>query len=333
MIASLKRNAATTLIGFLTVLLLAAAIVTGGEAARVVRLAHCCAVDSHFDIGARKFAELVEAKTNGELQVRIFPGGQLGGETEVIQNVQAGVIELTFIGHDPLAQFAPVTTLLSLPYLFKDHDHAFRVLEGKVGEEIVRQLEQRNLIVLGWGNNGARVYTNNQRPIEQPSDLRGLKIRSPENPVNLAVTRAMGGTAVAMPYGDVYTALQQGTIDGQENAVINIYPARLQEVQKYMSMTHHLLSFAVLVASKDFFDSLSPALREAVVSAAAEAMAFQREQVNLMTDDLIEKMKAEGMIVNWPDQAPFREVTRPIHDEYIGRYFSRELYDLVVAAE
>ncbi|BAS27922.1 C4-dicarboxylate ABC transporter substrate-binding protein [Limnochorda pilosa] len=320
---------------FISVTLLAAMlVVTASGLAQAktitIRLPHCCAVDSHFDVGATKFAEILEEKTDGQLQVRVFPGGQLGQETEVIQGVQNGIIEMTFIGHDPLAQFAPITTLLSLPYLFRDHEHAFRVLDGPVGDAIEQQLASKNLLVLGWGNNGARVYTNSQRPIERPEDLRGLKIRSPENPVNLAITKAMGGTAVAIPYGEVYTALQQGTIDGQENAVINIYPARLQEVQKYMSMTNHLLSFTVLVVNKRFFDSLSPDLQAAVRSAAAEALEYQRRYVEEVTSDLIQKMEAEGVQVNWPDLEPFRKATRSVHDGYIGKKFSRELYETLL---
>ncbi len=195
--------------------------------AQTMRLPHCCAVDSHFDVGAKKFSELLEQKSGGKMKVRVFAGGQLGQETEVIQSVQTGTIEFTMIGHDPLAQFAPITTILSMPYLFKDRDQAFRLLDGPLGEKLNAALKDKGLHVLGWGDNGARVYTNSQRAINAPGDLVGLKIRSPQNPVNLAITKALGGIPVAMPYGEVYTAIQQHTIDGQENAVINIYPARL----------------------------------------------------------------------------------------------------------
>lgn len=301
-----------------------------GQAQRTTRLPHCCADGSHFDIAAERFAELVDKKTAGKLKVRVFPGGQLGQETEVIQNVQSGTIEFTIIGHDPLAQYAPVTTLLSQPYLFKDHDQAFRVLEGRVGKEIEAALLQKQLRVLGWGDNGARVYTNSRGPIEKPEDLRGLKIRSPQSPVNLAVTKALGGIPLAMPYGEVYTALQQKTIDGQENAVINIYPAKLQEVQKFMSMTNHLLSFVVLIANERFYNALPADQKRAVQEAANEAMVFQRQQVDKVTKDYIEKMKAEGVQVNTPNLEPFRAATRPLHDEFIGKSFSRELYDLVL---
>lgn len=328
----------TALRSFATLALVAAALLGWGQFAlaqrtTTIRLPHCCAIDSHFDVGAKKFAELVAVYTDGAIQVDVFPGGQLGQETEVIHNVQQGIIELTFIGHDPLAQFAPITTILSLPYLFDNHDQAFALLEGQLGDEIEGQLANRNLVVLGWGNNGARVYTNNRRPLETPADFRGLKFRSPQNPVNLAVTEALGGIAVAIPFGEVYTALQQGTVDGQENAVINIYPANLQEVQSYMSMTHHLLSFTVLVVHKGWFEGLPADQRAAVERAADEAMAFQRAHVVLLTDDLVARMQAAGVAVNWPDLEAFRKAAQPVHAAFVGRNFSQELYDLIRAAD
>jgi tripartite ATP-independent transporter DctP family solute receptor len=297
--------------------------------AQTLRLPHCCAVDSHFDVGAKKFAELLEQKTGGKMKVRVFPGGQLGQETEVIQNVQTGTIELTMIGHDPLAQFAPVTTILSMPYLFKDRADAFRLLDGPLGERLNAALKDKGFHVLGWGDNGARVYTNSQRPIKAPGDLAGLKIRSPQNPVNLGITKALGGIPAAMPYGEVYTAIQQHTIDGQENAVINIFPARLHEVQKFMTMTDHLMSFAVLMMSERTYSGLSPELRQAVESAGREAMQFQREFAQKQSTELEAKMVEQGVQVNRPDLAPFREATRSIHLQYVGKDIPQDLYDLV----
>ncbi|WP_454019624.1 TRAP transporter substrate-binding protein [Azospirillum sp. Marseille-Q6669] len=299
------------------------------QAQSTIRIPHCCAAGSHFDIGAKRFAELLAEKTGGKLKGEVFPGGQLGQETEVIQNVQTGTIEATMIGHDPLAQFAPETTILSMPYLFQSHDQALKLLDGKLGEELAAALKKKGLKVLAWGNNGARVYTNSKRAIEKPEDLKGLKIRSPQSPVNLAVTNAFGGIPVAMPYGEVYTALQQGTIDGQENAVINIYPARLYEVQKHMSMTDHLLSFTVLVMNDRLFNSLPAEQQKAVQSAATEAMAFQRDHAAKLSDELTRKMADQGVTVTRPDLALFRKEAKVIHETYVGKAFSRELYDLV----
>lgn len=296
--------------------------------AQQMRLPHCCAAESHFDQGAKRFAESLEQKSGGKMKVRVFPGGQLGQETEVIQNVQNGTIEFTMVGHDPLAQFAPITTILSQPYLFRDHEHAFKALNGPLGQQIADVLRQQGLRVLAWGDNGVRVYTNNSRPINVPADLAGLKIRSPQSPVNLAVTKALGGIPIAMPYGEVYTALQQKTIDGQENAVINIFPARLYEVQKFMTMTNHLLSFTVLLMNEQAYSKLPEDHKQTVMAAAREAMDFQRQIARRMSDELTAEMQKKGVQVNRPNLGPFREAALPLHKEYIGKGFTRQQYDL-----
>lgn len=321
------KNWALAGVAFLT---MGAAVPTVAAAQSTIRIPHCCAAGSHFDVAAERFAELLEEKTGGEITGEVFPSGQLGQETEVIQNVQAGAIEATIIGHDPLAQFAQEITILSMPYLFDNHDQAFEKLDGELGARLEDTLSQRGLHVLAWGNNGARVYTNDERPLETPADFAGLKFRSPQNPVNLAVTEALGGIAAPIPYGEVYTALQQGTIDGQENAVINIYPANLQEVQSYMSMTNHLLSFVVLVMNENYFNNLTPELQAAVQEAASEAMAEERATAQSLADEMTAKMQEAGVEVVEPDLAPFRDATQSVRDEYLGSRIPQDLYDLAV---
>ena len=300
---------------------------------QTIRLPHCCADGSHFDVGAEKFAELVAEKTGGAIEVEVFPGGQLGQEAEVIQNVQDGTIEVSLVGHDPLAGFAAVTQVLSQPYIFRDRDHAFSVLDGEIGEEVEGELAAAGLLVLGWGDNGQRVYTTDVHQLKEPADFEGLTFRSPQSPVNLAITEALGGVGVAIPYGEVYTALQQGTVDGQENAVINIYPANLQEVQGYMSLTHHLTSFTVLIVNPDWFNSLPAKVQTAVQEAATEAMEFQRQYSADLTEELIGKMRDEGMEIVEPDLEPFRAATADIHEQFVGDAFSAELYEAIVGAE
>lgn len=311
--------------------MLVTALFQPAQAAETFRIPHCCAADSHFDITAKRFAELLAEKTNGEIVGEVFATGQLGQETEVIQNVQQGTIETTIVGHDPLAQFASEITILSQPYIFDNHDQAFALLDGELGVKLGEIFRAKGLRVLAWGNNGARVYTNNTRQLNTPADFHGLKLRSPQSPVNLAITEAFGGIPIAMPYGEVYTALQQGTIDGQENAVINIYPARLQEVQKYMSMTNHLLSFVVLLINENLYNSLAPDLQAAVQEAATEAMAEERASAQALADEMTVKMQEAGVEVATPDLAPFRDAAKPIHAQYIGTSFPQELYDFVTA--
>lgn len=291
------------------------------------RLAHTAADGSHFDLIAEKFTDTLRTLSNGRFDGTVYPAEQLGKESQVIQSVQNGVIEFTIIGHDPLSQFVPSAALLSLPFLFENHDDAFRVLDSEVGEELEKMLSEKKLHILDWSNNGARVYTNNIRPLEMPKDFVGLKMRSPESPVNLAVTEALGGIPSALPYGEVYTALQQKTIDGQENAVINIYPSKLYEVQKYMSMTNHILSFVVIVVSENFWQSLSIEDQALLEKAAEEAVLWHRGYVDDLTVELTDAMIAEGMEVNYPqDIGAFRDATAKIHDQFVGTDISEDLY-------
>jgi tripartite ATP-independent transporter DctP family solute receptor len=298
-----------------------------------VKLAHCCAPDSHWNEAAEKFASLVKSKTDGDVAVKVFPGAQLGAEKEVVENVQSGTLEMTFVSSDPLGGFAPEVQVLSQPYIFDSPEHAFKVLDGPIGKQLEEALLKKGLLVLGWGDNGQRVYTNSKRPIQTPADLDGLKIRSPQSPVNLAITEKFGGAGVAMAYGETYTALQQGTIDGQENAVINIYPAKLQEVQKYMSMTKHLMSFALIIVNPKWFDKQTSETQEALRAAAKEAMDFQRKFSQDQSKEFTEKLAQSGMKISEPDLGPFRAATADMHKEFVGKAFSQELYDSIRAAK
>ena len=158
--------------------MLVTALFQPAQAAETFRIPQCCAADSHFDITAKRFAELLAEKTNGEIVGEVFAAGQLGQETEVIQNVQQGTIETTIVGHDPLAQFASEITILSQPYIFDNHDQAFALLDGELGVKLGEIFRAKGLRVLAWGNNGARVYTNNTRQLNTPADFHGLKLRS-----------------------------------------------------------------------------------------------------------------------------------------------------------
>lgn len=296
-----------------------------------LRLAHVTAADSHFDYAAKKFKEIVEKDPQANIKVQIFPNGQLGQEREVLESLQKGNLEMTITGHDPLANFAPMVGALGQPYLFKDEDHAFRVVEGPFGTKVKEALLQKNLRLIEFGENGFRVVTNSKRPIEKPSDYQGLKIRSPQAPVNLAITKVLGGTPVATPFGETYNALQQKVIDGQENALPQIYDSKYYEVQKYLSLTNHLYGFTTMLISEPVFKSLSPAQQELVLKAGKEAMFAQRAYSrNLSRNVLVAKLKEAGMIVNQPDLEPFRQATKDVYKEFL-KDFGQDAWDLIIS--
>lgn len=295
-----------------------------------LRIAHVTAAGSHFDFAATKFKEIVEADANAKIKVEIFPNGQLGQEREVLENLQNGAIEMAITGHDPLALFAPVVSALGMPYIFNDADHAFRVVEGPFGQQVRDTLLSKNLRLIEFGENGFRVVTNSKHPIEQPADLAGLKIRSPQAPVNLAITEALGGTAMAIPFGETYSALQQKVIDGQENALPQIFDSKYAEVQKYLSLTNHLYGFVTLLIGEPTFSKLSPSQQELVLKAGKEAMLAQRAYSRDLTENvLIGKLKEAGMEVNAPDLAPFKEATKDVYKDFL-KDFDQATYDMII---
>lgn len=295
-----------------------------------LRLAHVTAEGSHFDFAAKKFKEIVEADTSANITVEIFPNGQLGQEREVLESLQSGVLEMTITGHDPLALFAPMVGALGMPYVFEDADHAFRVVEGPFGDKVRETLLSKNLRLIEFGENGFRVMTNSKHPIEKPEDVKGLQIRSPQAPVNLAITKSLGGIPIAMPFGETYSALQQKLIDGQENALPQIYDSKYYEVQKYLSMTNHLYGFVTMLISEPVFSKLSESQQQLVLSAGKEAMIAQRAYSHDLTMNvLVDKLQEAGMIVNYPDLAPFKEATKDVHKEFL-KDFGQETYDMLL---
>lgn len=297
---------------------------------QVIRLAHVTAEGSHFDYAAKKFAELVAQKTDGKVKVEIYPAGQLGDERTVLEALQIGGIEATIIGHDPLAQFTPVVTAISLPYIFRNREHAYKVLSGPFGDEIRAATLKKGMRVVEFGENGYRVISNSVRPITKPADVVGLRIRSPQSPVNLAVTKALGGNPVAAPFTEVYTMLQQRVIDGQENALPQIYDSKYYEVNKYLSLTNHIMTFTVFLVSEKWFDTLSPEMKQIVLDLGKQAMMDQRTySQNLADNVLVNQLKQAGMEVNAPDLEPFREATKNVHKEFIPS-FGQKWYDLIV---
>ena len=296
----------------------------------VIRLAHVTAEGSHFDFAAKKFAELVAQKTDGKVKVEVYPAGQLGDERTVLEALQIGGIEATIIGHDPLAQFTPVVTAISLPYIFRDRDHAYKVLAGPFGDEIRAATLTKGMRVVEFGENGYRVISNSVRPVTKPADVTGLRIRSPQSPVNLAVTKALGGNPVAAPFTEVYTMLQQRVIDGQENALAQIYDSKYYEVNKYLSITNHIMTFTVFLVSDKWLNTLSPELKQIVLDTGKQAMLEQRTySQNLADNVLVNKLKEAGMEVNYPDLAAFREATKKVDAEFIPS-FGQKWYDLIV---
>lgn len=296
------------------------------------KLGNATSPDHAYNIGARKYAELVAQKTGGKVKIDIFPATQLGNERDLIEGLQLGTVDLVVTSTGPVGGFIPKMFVVDLPFLFRDRDHAYRVLDGPVGRQLLEAFSVKDIKGLAFWENGFRQITNNARPIEKPEDLKGIKIRTMENKIHLATFKAFGASPTPMAWSEVYTALQQGTIDAQENPIAIIYTGKLSEVQKYLALTGHVYSPALLLMSSKAFTSLPPDIQQIMVDTAAECATFER---NLLHDDetrQLEELKAKGMQVTTPNKELFRAAAASVYQEFEGQ-FGKEMIDQILTTK
>jgi tripartite ATP-independent transporter DctP family solute receptor len=288
-------------------------------AEKTIRLSHITAKDSPWDKGAHRFAELVEKGTQGRIAVKVYPQGQLanGNQKAELEMLQSGVLDMTWDSPIILALFLDKRfDVWNLPWLYPSMDVANKVADGPMGELAFKWLAEKGIVGLGIGVNGYRELTNSKRPISAPDDMKGIKFRVAGSKLYLETFRLLGANAVTMSFGEVFTALQQGVIDGQENPTAIIDSSRLYEVQKYLTMWRYSFDPLVLCINKKLFDSLSPADQAVLRGAAREAVAFQRALSAEEEKRLPEELKKKGMQVNTltPAQlAVFRERVQPVY--------------------
>lgn len=308
---------------------------TGGEAAsgeaKTLQVGITLAEDSHYYKGLEHFADLVEEKSEGELAIEIFPNGSLGGERDMVESLQVGSLDMVLTSTGPLGGFAPEINVVDLPFLFENREHAYKVLDGEIGQDLLSGLEDQSLKGLAWWENGFRHITNSQHPIEKPEDLKGLKIRTMENNVHMDSFKAMGADPTPMSFTELFTALQQGVVDGQENPVPIISTSRFYEVQDYLTLTGHFYSPAALLVSSQVFDGLSEDQQKALQEAASEGAEYEREIVAEMEDEMIADLKDQGMkIVEDVDKKAFQKATTSVYDQYsdqVGEDLIKQIQD------
>jgi tripartite ATP-independent transporter DctP family solute receptor len=243
------------------------------------------------------FQELLEKGSNGEIEVRIFPSSQLGPDREMIESVQTSVIEIAVPPSSFFAGWDSAFSVIELPYMYPSKDVALKVLNGAAGDEMLKKLEAQYLVGLGWLENGMRHVTNNVRPILSPEDLSGIKLRTMKVPAHVDTFTALGANPTPMNFGEVYSGLQQGVIDGQENPIALIDAQRFYEVQKYMSLTGHVYTTYIPVISKIFFDELSAEYQALLLESMKKAADYQQELVNAEESNQLEKIKQSGVEV------------------------------------
>lgn len=281
-----------------------------------IKIGHVLAPTHPYQLGLEKFAQLVSQKTNGKVKVEIFHSSQLGNERDMVEGLQIGVLESTLVSTAPLSSFTKKFYVFDLPFIFKDIKSARQIVDGPIGQELLKSLENQGVIGLCYFENGFRNITNSKKPINTPEDLKGMKIRTMENPVHMASFRAMGASPTPMAFGELFTALQQGTIDGQENPLPVIDTSKFYEVQKYLSFTEHFYAPAPLLISKLFFEKLSPQIQKAIKESALEARDYERQLLDDMNSKLEKDLAERGMKINKPDKAPFIDAVQSVYKQY-----------------
>ena len=272
--------------------------------------------NSHQGVGIDSFAKEVEKRTNGRIKIQPFYSGSLGGERESIEAVQLGTQELTLTSTGPVPNFVPEARILDIPFLFRDKAHARAVLDGPIGQEMLAKFEPKGFKALAWAENGVRHMTNSKRAVNAPEDLKGLKMRTMENPVHIAAYKGFGIVTTPMAFPEVFTALQQGTVDGQENPLSVIMAAKFEQVQKHLSLTGHVYSPAIFLMNKAAFDKLSAADRQAFIEAAKEGTRVNRARVDEDDAKGVAELRAKGMQVIDVDKTKFVAALAPVNAEF-----------------
>jgi tripartite ATP-independent transporter DctP family solute receptor len=295
-------------------------VATAAEA-KVLKLSHTGAENHHYQQGALMFKDLVEERSSGDLVVEVYPLDQLGTQRESVEGAQLGTVDLVLTSDVQLSSFEPSFGALNLPYLFTNYAEVTKVLDGKVGEMLSDRLSEKGLIVLGYWENGFRDITNNVRPIAKPEDLVGLKIRTPSGRVFVDSFNAWGANATPMDLSEVYSALQVGTLDGQENPPAHALDRKFYEVQDYYSITHHIHVAEPLVISKITWGGLSDGDKKILKDAAVEVAVWMRDHVKGINDKQIEELKTEyGMQINEADVPAFKKGSEPVYEKYEDRF-------------
>ena len=296
---------------------LAVGFMASAAAQTTMRISISIAPNSHQGIAIDTFAKEVEKRTAGRYKVQAFYSGSLGGERESIEAVQLGTQALAFSSSGPVPNFVPETKILDIPFLFRDKAHARAVLDGPIGQELLAKFDSKGFKALAWGENGMRHMTNSKRAINGPEDVKGLKIRTMENPVHVAAYKGLGIVTTPMAFPEVFTALQQGTVDGQENPLSVIMSSKFDQVQKYLTLTGHVYSPGIFLMNKEAFDKLSAADKQAFLDAAKEGVKANRARVDEDDAKGVTELRSKGMnVVENVDKSKFVAMLAPVNAEF-----------------
>jgi tripartite ATP-independent transporter DctP family solute receptor len=299
-----------------------------------LKFAHTMSPTDTMHQAVLKFAELVKNKTGGALEIAVYPAGQLGNDPQILQAVRLESIDIVMTGIPWHASFAPFINVLDLPYLFRDYNHAYHVLDGEIGRELLKQLEPLGIKGLGTMELGFRNLTNSKRSVKEPKDVEGLKLRTTGNPYHIAAWKLLGTIPTPMPWPEVYMALKTGTVDGQENPLTVIHAAKLFEVQKYLSLTMHAYSVSGVDMNLKKFQSLTHSQQNILIESLYEAVVYHRSLNRSLEESMLKEMEQKGMtIIANPDKEAFAKIVRKAVQEEYAKQFGWETIEKINKAK
>lgn len=305
----------------------------GGEGGTIVLKAANVASESNpYNQGLRYMADLVKERSNGTIQIDVYPNSALGGEREILEGMQLGTVDMCVVSTAPVANFSQAWYVFDMPYLFTDLETTYEVLDGEIGKELGDMLKDSGFVNLAYWQNGFfNIITKEQ--VIHPQDLSGMTIRCFENPIHSAYFSLCGANAVPAPWGEVYTMLQNGTIDGCTTSYTFIYNTQLDEVAGYVANTHQVYAVAPLMMSTIAWNKLSADQQQIIMDCAAEARDYERSQCNDSEEQQMAELTEKGMVLSDVDRNEWAEFMAPIKDQFVGegKYISTELYDSIKA--
>lgn len=279
-----------------------------------------------------KFADVLKARTAGRIEVQVAPSAQLGDDAAMMTALRTGALDMSANSQGAVANTVAEYNAYGMPFLFTTPAAAFKLLDGPLGKELADRTAEKGMVLLGTWDNGIRHMTNSKRPIGKVEDMKGLKMRVPPDATLVDIMKSVGAESQQVKFAELYVALQQGVVDGQENPLVNIHASKLYEVQKHLALTSHQFQMTPLLMSKRTWDKLSDADRKAVQEAAAEATALQRKLSQEADDKLLADLKAKGVQVTTPDQAAFAKATAEVTDKWMTSNIGPYVKKVVAAA-
>ena len=304
----------------MTVVLLGLSLSGCGKKSDVTKIKMGHALDTEHPVHkAMEFmAEKLEEKSGGKVILEIYPGEQLGSEREMIEQVQMGLLDMTKVSTSPLESFIPSMSVFSVPYLFRDSEHLWKVLEGPVGKKLLQAGEEKGLKGLCYYDAGSRSFYTKDKPILTPSDLEGMKIRVQESKTSMQMIRELGASPTPIAWGELYTSLQQGVVDGAENNPPSFYRSGHFEVCKHYSLDEHTMVPDIVLMSLKSWNKLSADVKKLVQDTADESVQYQKKLWKEDTEKALETVQAKGVKIYNPDKTTFRQKVKEMHDSYKG---------------